>query len=244
MIRVGRLTYVNGQMQTFPDIENYKTIMIMMKSHSKYWPLSPYYLKDSLGRNVENLWQFSKFYGTVPNSVQKYSRYSPEIIWEHPAENHTNNNTGLPNNTYRKWRKKGMNSPKAIRYPVGFTHRHNVKCSYAIGDTNFTTPLNYIEARKAIYFPIYSMLAENEEQFDELKTLLDNGQNLLIVEVDGPHQESMEYYKNKYNVNDDFIENNSILCTPENLKIILNDAKHPFGHGYCLAAALQNIHFD
>ena len=29
-----------------------------------------------------------------------------------------------------------------------------------------------------------------------------------------------------------------MLITPENLNIMLNDPKHPYGHGYCLAKAL------
>jgi hypothetical protein len=62
--------------------------------------------------------------------------------------------------------------------------------------------------------------------------------NLLIVEWDGPHQESMEYYKEKYNVTDDFIVDSTMNATTENIDLMLNDEKHPFGHGYCLASAL------
>lgn len=29
-----------------------------------------------------------------------------------------------------------------------------------------------------------------------------------------------------------------MLITKENISIMLNDTKHPFGHGYCLAMAL------
>ena len=43
----------------------------------------------------------------------------------------------------------------------------------------------------------------------------------------------------KYNVKNDFIENDTIIANYDNLKIMLNDEKHAFGHGYCLAMALQ-----
>lgn len=48
--------------------------------------------------------------------------------------------------------------------------------------------------------------------------------------MDGPHEEDLQYYKN-----------NTILATKDNLTIILNDSKCPFGHGYCLASILLNI---
>lgn len=74
--------------------------------------------------------------------------------------------------------------------------------------------------------------------------MLKDGKNLLIVEVDGPHGESLDYYKKKYKVDDNFIEDDTILATKENLKIMLNDTKHAFGHGYCLAVALLNLSLD
>ena len=64
------------------------------------------------------------------------------------------------------------------------------------------------------------------------------GENLLIIEVDGPHSEAINYYQQKYNVKGDFIEQNTMLATPENLEIMLNDPKYPYGHGYCLANIL------
>ena len=133
-----------------------------------------------------------------------------------------------------------MSAPDAIRYPVGYHYRH--KCLFALADDNVGeidfTPLNYIEARKKIYYPLYTRLVRKENQFKELKGRLDQGENLLIVEVDGPHQESLDYYKDKYMVDDNFIEKKTLLANRDNLSIMLNDPKHPFGHGYCLAAAL------
>ena len=61
------------------------------------------------------------------------------------------------------------------------------------------------------------------------------GENLLIIEVDGPHQESLEYYKETYGVGDDFIIDNTIIANQENLDLMINDTKHAYGHGYVLA---------
>ena len=68
--------------------------------------------------------------------------------------------------------------------------------------------------------------------------MLKKGKNLLIIEVDVCKQEDLEYYKEKYGVKSDFIENDTLLVNEESVKIALNDPKTPFGHSWCLAVAL------
>ncbi len=104
--------------------------------------------------------------------------------------------------------------------------------------------MSYIESRKEIYVKQYVRLVKKESKFEELKRKLNEGINLNIIDVDGPHQESLEYYKNKYNVNDNFIVNHTVLVNKDNMEILLNDEKHPFGHGYCLGMALLEINCD
>lgn len=102
--------------------------------------------------------------------------------------------------------------------------------------------LDYIEARKQIYVPVYCSAARKTKAFASLKSRLEHGENLLILEIDGPHYESLNYYKAKYGVGDDFIApNNTTDAILVNLKLLLNDSKHPFGHGYCLAAELLGL---
>ena len=81
-------------------------------------------------------------------------------------------------------------------------------------------------------------MVKKEPQFIFLLNKLKAGANLLIIEVDGPHQESLPYYMEKYGAPINFIENGTMLATRENLNIMLEDEKHPYGHGYCLAIAL------
>lgn len=220
----------------------FSEIVVLTKS-SKYGSIGPYELFDEQGRNMENIWQFSKCYEDVPKSIQRKSKYDPTIIWEHPAEKHVDKKGKecriLP--AYVAWRKKGMNAKSAIRYPVGYHHRH--KCLFALAENENgeidKTPLNYIESRKKIYVPLYQKLVKTHTMFISLKERLFKGENLLILEVDGPHPESMDYYKEKYGVKDDFIEHGTMLCTPENFNIMLNDPKHPYGHCYALAEELM-----
>jgi hypothetical protein len=233
-IRVGRIT-TEKKKKVMPSFPSFKPIVVMTPK-SPYGKLGPYVLKNN-DVLVENEWQFSKVYPRVKAIKVPYSQWDRRIIWEHGEEVHVNTNDE-PNDAYWAWRKKGMATPDAVRYPNGHANRRSVLYSIK-GDSN--QRLSYIEARKEIYLPIYINAVVKEEQFKELQKRLDNGENLLLIEVDGPHEESLTYYKDEYGVDSSFIEKNTILATEENLKIMLEDDTHSFGHGYCLAAALEGF---
>src|SRR3989344_4557138 len=235
MIRVGRIK--NSQDRR--HVDGFLPVVVMTKC-SEYGSLGPYCLKDQKKRIMENIWQFSKVYEKIPSSKQYYSQWDKTVMWDHPAEIHVKNGNIQP--SYWSWREKGMNNPYAVRYPVG--QRYRGKCLYAIKEddklssgyiTSGYITLGYIEARKEIYLVIYQQLVRKESQYKELLQLLRSGKNILIMEVDGPREESLPYYQEKYGV--DFI-NGTVLATNENLQIFLNDDRHPYGHGFCLAQTL------
>ncbi len=242
MIRVGRIKY-GGRKPSYPKYPGFVNIIVLVKGQTKWGILGPYDLKDDRDRIMENIWQGSKVYEKVPVSIQTYSRRNSTIVWEHPAENHVRD--GELTSKYRAWRKKLMENIYPVRYPVGFKHRH--ECLYALaedenGEMDEKNKLDYIESRKKIYVPLYIGLVKKQPRFRELKKKLQKN-NLLIIEVDGPHQESMAYYQKTYGVADDFIEDDTMLITEKNIKIMLNDPKHPFGHGYCLPIALLEMDY-
>ena len=242
MIRVGRCIYDKKGKKTDPAYPGFTNILVLTKSRSEWGVLGPYELKDEEGRIMENIWQFSKIYTQVPRSVRHYSRYNQTIIWDHPAETHIDSDGDITEE-YWKWRTKGFNNKYSVRYPVGF---HNMKdCQYALKESDVINwnlrKLDYVTARKEIYCPVYMELARAQPKFQELKAKLESGENLLIIEVDGPHQESLEYYMETYGVKRNFIERDTMEVTLDNLKVMLNDATHPFGHGYCLAIALMDL---
>lgn len=239
MIRVGRRIYNKNGTFIDPHYNGFTPILCLTKS-TEYGDLGPYMLKDDKGRIMENIWQFSKVYKKVNKTKESFSRYQPKlIIWDHPAEIHINDNNELTQEYYN-WRKKGMENAYAVRYPVGFNNMN--KCLYALAEDNngniINEPLDYIQARKTIYVPLYKKLVSSRPLFKELLSRLKKGEKLLIIEVDGPHQEMLQYYKETYGVSNDFIEYSTTLATPVNLDIFLNDKKFPYGHGYCLASAL------
>ena len=238
MIRVGRCTYDRNGNRTDPTYPGFTSILVLMRSHSEWGCLGPYELVDQNGIIFENYYQASKVYPSVPETTQRYSRWNNQIIWQHPAEIHYQNDQFLP--AYWTWRHKLMHNRFAVRYPVGFNYRS--QCLFAVEQDKPDRKLDYIESRMKIYLKKYCELVRCVPKFTTLQQRLNRGENLLIIEVDGPRIESLPYYKSTYNVSDDFIENNTMLATEENLHLMLLDNKHPFGHGYCLAIAL--LEFD
>ncbi|HMP28377.1 MAG TPA: hypothetical protein PKD85_02185 [Saprospiraceae bacterium] len=232
LIRVGRITYIKGR-PIHPRYEGFTPIVVLTKC-SEYGDIGPYVLKDKDNIIMENKWQFSKVYPWVPEIEQTYSKWDNTIIWKHPKERHMDGD--ILNDKYWEWRKKGFEALHAIRYPVGNT-THKKMCKYVLSDDG--RKLGIYEGRRDVYLKTYVELVKKESKFKQLKKRLQNYENLLIIEVDGPHQESLSYYKDTYEVNDDFIENDTILVTMKNMDIMIKDPKHSFGHGYCLAMALM-----
>lgn len=97
---------------------------------------------------------------------------------------------------------------------------------------------SYVDGRKAIYCWSYIKSVKTHTYFKLLLQRLGSGENLLIIEVDGPHQESSKYYTDMYGWPADTIDKGTIEATPQNLKVLINDTTHPFGHGYALSMAL------
>jgi hypothetical protein len=240
-VAVGRLG-PKGASGPLPSLPGFVPVLVLTKS-SKYGSIGPYVLKDENNEIFENVWQKSKVYPFVPASKQTYSRWDRRVIWDHPGELHVDANKE-PNDAYWAWREKLGKAEEAIRWPVG--KKHTSQCLYALKEKGGRR-LNYIEARKEIYLKEYCRLVKTQPQFLQLQQQLQQGQNLLIIEVDGPHYEDLSYYQQTYGVSNDFIlpsngGGSTILVSGEqgiqNDDIMLNDPKHPYGHGYCLARAL------
>lgn len=237
MGRVKVAKYYPGKEAPFSD--GYKNIIIHTSSSNLGGDLSPYILRNEKGQLLENIWQFSKIYSSVDAQKTWLSRFQPDnIIWYHPSEIHAvSDPTGTWTTTteYWMWRNKGMNNKYAVRYPNGFNGRHKCLCSLwpSAQNPDVYESLGYVEARKKIYCSEYIRLAPHTKHFKKLQALLNSGVNLQIVEVDGPDCAL------------DFPPYDRIShCNPgldineETIRMLINDSRKPFGHGYVIAALL------
>lgn len=245
-IRVGRIVYKNGK-QIIPAYPGFKPIVVMTPS-SAYGDLGPYVLRDKKGRLIENAWHSTKIFEVVPYTKQTYSRWDSRVIWEHPTERHIDLREdgelkSRPNRNYWRWRRKLSYAEFPVRYPVGESKEVRKSVLYFLKKKR-GRKLNYIEARKEIYFAMYKKAVKKAPKYSKLIEMLDRGEKLLIIEVDGPRVERLSYYKKKYNVPDNWIEDNTILMTQDVVDILVEDLEASYGHGYCLSMCLMNLRFN
>lgn len=234
-VRVGKYDY---KFKLQPSTDDYTNILIHTTGQ-----LSPYTMKDSDGCIMENYWQFSKCWSQVTAQKQPISRYNTKTIrWEHSEEKHVedgyqelmnNHETPILRPEYWSWRNKGMQHDRWVRYPTGYAH-HSEALGSIIGNPDEYEMVDYLTARRRIYFPKYKEIAEQTKLFKELKNRLLEGENLQINEVDGP-----TYHRKTYPYN--LVENRSIEINEEILNALIDNPNQAFGHGYCLAAILLDI---
>lgn len=117
------------------------------------------------------------------------------------------------------WR---TNKAAKRRYP-GSKGREVLHASWDDGKTK----LGYIESRKTAYVPMYERhLAhpDSHARLEHWERELESGKDVAVYDFDGPRSDA-----------------GVPLClevTPQLLEDKLNDTRHPFGHGYVVAAAL------
>jgi hypothetical protein len=218
-----------------PAMPGYRTILIHTRGDNLGGDLSPYVLRNEKGHLLENIWQFSKVYPRVAQQRTPLGRFQPQtIVWEHKSEEHCRDD-GTITPEYWAWRQKGLANPYAVRYPNGFHGRS--ECLFSLwprdDDPTQFDRLDYIAARKKIYCGEYVRLAPKTPHFRELKSLLAAGESLLLAEVDGPDPTLT------FPPYDQITEAAPGLKIDEAvIKLLINDTRKPFGHGYVIAALL------
>ena len=126
----------------------------------------------------------------------------------------------IPHVETKKWW-KSLKEPKR-RYP----NSKGKKVLYAVFDGNDEN-MDYVTSRKKVYVPEYYDLIKNKKMTQYWKKMVTDGNNLIIYDFDGPRK-----------------ENGDVDCCEVTLKLLLdkiNHIKHPFGHGYVVAATFLDI---
>lgn len=149
-----------------------KVISTVCKSQQPWCQLSPFLLGpcelyDGItSKNMENAWQYSKVY-------EKHIR--GKLHWPFTAE---------PTEEYWKWAHEGWNNPKAVRYPMG---------KGAVPEFSWWKgkPLNYIDARKKIYGPLYAEAVKKTEAYELLVELKDMFKHIVLLDYDAYDHKSL-----------------------------------------------------
>ena len=150
------------------------------------------------------------FVGPVP-LYNGYSAKNVENAWQFSKlyQEYADEN-GDPAETYFAWAKKGWNSDFACRYPMG---KGKIPlCSVWQGQK-----LDYIEARKQIYIPLYAKAVVQTEAFAQLKKLYETSGTVTLIDFDG-----YDY-----------------LSLGMSLKDVVENPKRKMGHAFVLAMLLE-----
>jgi len=180
----------------FKDLNNYKVKhVINTTSRSNNWSkeFSPF-----------TLGPVTLYGGYCAKNVENAWQFS-KVYKEHTDAN------GEPTKDYFNWAKKGWGDTYAHRYPMG---KGSVPLySYWDGEK-----LDYIEARRKIYAPLYAKAVIHTNAFDQLFHIYQSGDTFALLDFDG-----YDY-----------------LSLGMNLKDVANDPKRKMGHAFVLANLLEN----
>lgn len=107
--------------------------------------------------------------------------------------------------------------------------------------------LDYIEARKKLYAPEYAKLIVNSESFKWLKSLLEQGKKIAIVDFDGFNYYSDSAKKQLYNSYVNYCKKNNKEVENQledylkikNMKEVINCSYIKMGHGFVIKMLLQ-----
>lgn len=242
--------YINSTSSRPIEICGYKTINVLKWKNSKWKSLCPYYMKtDGCERHAnpgnilfENYYQGSKVYDVVYANEVYASRYhvnNPNHLWwkfnpvSKCGDALTNDTSPtLDYDLYFRWRESVWGCSQPIRYPNKKHNAGRTKFTMFIDSDGNETRMDYITARRQLYYAEYVRLAKQTAEYNELLEMLLRGETIMICEIDVP----ANHKRGEYGVGCDAYN----VCNVDlnKLNACLVDTQEAFGHGLCLAHSL------
>ena len=177
-----------------------------------------------------------------------------EIFWQCGKVYPCHDDGGKPNADYFEWRNFFYSQTECTKdlmrhtcKSIGYEHRDARYFAHFDSKRGEYVALGYVEARKRVYFPEYAKLVYNTESFAYLKSLVQAGRKIALVDFDACNYNEecgmeKEYtaYVNKCKRDhveprhtlDDFLEIRS-------LRQLVNAPFMRVGHGCVIKALLQ-----
>ena len=197
---------------------------------------------------------FSPFYVGPVTSSDGVRAEIFEIFWQCGKVYPCHDASGHPNADYFAWRNyfyaQTACTKDLMRHTcksLGYEHRDALYFAYFDREMGTYLPLNYVEARKKVYFPEYAKLIYNTESFRYLKSLVDSGKKIALVDFDACNynepcamQKEHAAYLNrckKNQVSPTLTENDFLGI--KSLKDLINAPFMKVGHGCVIKALLQ-----
>lgn len=181
---------------------------------------------------------------------------SLEVFWQVGKVFPHHDDGGHPTESYIKYRnemysKKQGEIPKPImRHPYrefGYEADDMLYWAFWNVEKGEYEPLSYLEGRKKVYIPEYAKLVANTDALKWIKSLLDSGKKLALMDFDGFNYYNEEAMKIRYRA---YVlkckkENRPILMSEKDftdikdMKSAVDFAYTPVGHAFIIKALLQ-----
>ncbi len=177
-----------------------------------------------------------------------------EIFWQCGKVYPCHDSGGQPNAGFFEWRNSFYSqeqcSKELMRHAcrsLGYVNRDARYFAYYDSKEGRYLPLNYVEARKKVYFPEYAKLVYNTGSFGFLKSLVDSGQKIALVDFDACNYNEACAMKKQYQAYLNKCKSNGVrldrteadFLSIRSMKDLVNCSYLPAGHGCVLKAMLQ-----
>ena len=177
-----------------------------------------------------------------------------EIFWQCGKVYPCHDDGGTPNADYFEWRNYYYSQTECTKdlmrhtcKSLGYEHKDARYFAYFDKVKNEYLPLNYVEARKKVYFPEYARLVYNTESFKLLKSLVDSGKKIALVDFDACNYNETCAMKKQYEAYVNNCKKDKVTPTLaeddflkiKSLKELINTSFMKVGHGCVIKALLQ-----
>ena len=173
-----------------------------------------------------------------------------EIFWQCGKVYPPHDDNGKPNQAFFAWRNKfyALNkvSKELMRHAcedLGYQHSDCRYFAYFNQEKEEWIPLDYVESRKKVYIPEYAKLVYNTDSFKWLKTLVDKGQKIALLDFDGFNYHSETAMKKRYKAFVNKYPNTKLkekdFLAIKSMKDVTNCPFLAVGHAFTLKLLLQ-----
>ena len=198
--------------------------------------------------------ELSPFYVGPVTSADGVKAEIFEIFWQCGKVYPCHDDNGKPNADYFEWRNYFYSQTECTKdlmrhtcKSIGYDHKDARYFAYFDKDKGDYTPLGYVEARKKVYFPEYAKLIYNTESFQYLKSLVDSGKKIALVDFDACNYNETCAMQKEYTAYVKKCKKNKVVPTLteddltgiNSLKVLINAPFMKVGHGCAIKALLQ-----
>ena len=198
--------------------------------------------------------ELSPFYAGPVTSSDGVTAEIFEIFWQCGKVYPCHDEGGRPNADYFEWRNYFYSQTECTKdlmrhtcKSIGYEHKDARYFAYFDKEKGDYIPLGYVEARKKVYFPEYAKLIYNTESFRYLKSLVDRGEKIALVDFDACNYNEKCAMEKEYSAYVNKCKKNKIAPTLteddftniKSLKDLINAPFMKVGHGCVIKALLQ-----